>query len=92
VGVGAGEGNSLDAATILLKEIEVRGSFVYTNEFDEAIRLLADGSVVVDDLASVVVPIGDALAAFEVLRGAAAMKVLIDPRAEVGGALNLPIA
>jgi threonine dehydrogenase-like Zn-dependent dehydrogenase len=78
--VGAGAGNSLDPAKILFKEVVVRGSFTYTDEFDAAIDLLADGAVVVDDLAPVVVPIGDALAAFELLRDAATMKVLIDPR------------
>ena len=78
--VGAGEGNLLDAATILLKEIVVRGSFTYVDEFDEAIDLLARGSVAVDDLAAAVVPIADALAAFDVLRDAATMKVLVDPR------------
>jgi threonine dehydrogenase-like Zn-dependent dehydrogenase len=78
--VGAGAGNALDSATILFKEVVVRGSFTYTDEFDDAIDLLVGGSVVIDDLASVVVPIGDAMAAFETLRDAATMKVLIDPR------------
>jgi threonine dehydrogenase-like Zn-dependent dehydrogenase len=78
--VGAGEGNRLDPAAVLLKEITVRGSFVYTDEFDEAIRLLSDGDVAVDDLTSVVAPLEDALAAFDALRDASTMKVLVSPQ------------
>ena len=39
--VGAGPDSALDPATILLKEITVRGSYIYTDEFDRAIHLLA---------------------------------------------------
>ncbi|MGE0217295.1 zinc-dependent alcohol dehydrogenase [Mycolicibacterium sp.] len=79
--VGAGPGTALDAATILLKEISVHGSFTYVDEFDEAITALADGSLSVDGLAPAQVPIRDALSAFEMLRDAAVLKVLVDPRA-----------
>lgn len=79
--VGAGAGNVLDPATILLKEITVRGSFTYAGEFAEAVRLLSDGSVDVEDLTSVVAPIDDAMAAFDALRDSAVMKVLISPAA-----------
>jgi threonine dehydrogenase-like Zn-dependent dehydrogenase len=77
--VGSGAGTGLDAATILLKEIEVRGSYTYTDEFDRAIDLLATGLLVVDDLTSVVTPLPDTLAAFEELRAGRIMKALIAP-------------
>jgi len=77
--VGSGAGTGLDAATILLKEIAVRGSYTYTDEFDRAIDLLATGLLVVDDLTSVVTPLPDTLAAFEELRAGRIMKALIAP-------------
>jgi len=77
--VGAGQGNVLDSASVLLKEITVRGSFTYTDEFDAAIGVLSQGLVAVDDLTSVVAPLDDALAAFQTLRDASTMKVLIEP-------------
>jgi threonine dehydrogenase-like Zn-dependent dehydrogenase len=48
--VGAGQGSGLDPATILLKEITVHGSFTYTDEFEEAVELLANGAIKVADL------------------------------------------
>ena len=78
--VGAGAGNVLDPAAILLKEITVRGSFTYTDEFGQAIKLLSDGSVAVEDLTSVVAPLDSALSAFEALRDSSVVKVLISPR------------
>ena len=77
--VGSGAGTGLDAATILLKEIAVRGSYTYTDEFDRAIDLLATGLLVVDDLTSVVTPLPDTLAAFAELRAGRIMKALIAP-------------
>ena len=77
--VGSGQGNDLNATVLLLKEITVRGSFVYNDEFDKCIELLSEGSVAVDDLVSVVAPIEDALEAFEQLRSASTMKALIAP-------------
>ena len=77
--VGSGSGTSLDAATILLKEIVVRGSYTYTDEFDRAIDLLATGLLVVDDLTSVVAPLPDTLAAFDDLQAGRIMKALIAP-------------
>ena len=79
--VGAGAAGGLDPTSVLLKELVVRGSFVYTDEFDDAVALLARGTVAVDDLTSDVTPLQDALSAFESLRSGSAMKVLIDPRA-----------
>ena len=77
--VGAGPGSGLDSATILLKEIAVRGSFTYTDEFDLAINLLATGQLVVADLTSVITPLNDALRAFDALRSGRIMKALIAP-------------
>jgi len=56
--VGSGHGSGLDPATILLKEITVRGSFTYASEFDDAIELLADGQIEVADLTTQVVSLG----------------------------------
>lgn len=77
--VGANDKTGLDPASILFKELTVRGSFVYTDEFDRAITLLADGTVVVDDLTSQVSPLEASLDAFDSLRSASTMKVLISP-------------
>jgi threonine dehydrogenase-like Zn-dependent dehydrogenase len=78
--VGAGPDPGLDSATILLKEITVRGSYIYTDEFDRTIELLATGQVAVADLTTVVSPLSDALAAFDQLRAGRIMKALIAPQ------------
>jgi threonine dehydrogenase-like Zn-dependent dehydrogenase len=77
--VGAGTGPGLEPLPILLKELTVRGSFTYADEFDRAIDLLASGAIQVADLTTAVVPLRDALGAFESLRAAQTMKVLIAP-------------
>ncbi len=77
--VGAGQGAGLDSAIILLKEITVRGSYTYLDEFDRAIQLLATGQLVVDDLTSVITPLPDTLDAFDELRAGRIMKALIAP-------------
>jgi threonine dehydrogenase-like Zn-dependent dehydrogenase len=59
----------------------VHGSFTYADEFDDAVALLAGGRIEVADLTTDVVPIGAAMSAFESLRAARTMKVLIDPGA-----------
>jgi 2-desacetyl-2-hydroxyethyl bacteriochlorophyllide A dehydrogenase len=79
--LGAGPGNTLDPTSILLKEIVVKGSFVYVDEFAEAIELLASGAIGVDDLVTSVAPLAGAMGAFEDLRRAASMKVLVAPSA-----------
>jgi threonine dehydrogenase-like Zn-dependent dehydrogenase len=49
-------------------------------EFDDAIELLADGRIEVADLTTEVVSLrAAALSAFESLRAARTMKILIDP-------------
>lgn len=77
--VGSGTGSGLDPAAILLKEITVRGSFTYNDEFDQAIDLLSTGALQVADLTSAIVPLLGALDAFASLRSAQTMKVLIAP-------------
>jgi threonine dehydrogenase-like Zn-dependent dehydrogenase len=77
--VGAGRGAALDAATILLKEITVRGSFTYIDEFDDAIDLLATGQLVVADLTTAVLPLADTLNGLDELRAGRIMKALIGP-------------
>jgi threonine dehydrogenase-like Zn-dependent dehydrogenase len=77
--VGAGPDPGLDSATILLKEITVRGSYIYTDEFDRAIDLLATKQIEVADLTTVIGPLPDALTAFDALRSGQIMKALIAP-------------
>ena len=77
--IGAGPEAALDSATILLKEITVRGSYIYTDEFDRAIHLLATRQIAVADLTTVISPLADALAAFDALRAGEVMKALIAP-------------
>lgn len=77
--VGAGPDPGLDSATILLKEITVRGSYIYTDEFDRAIQLLANQQIAVADLTTVISPLPDALTAFGALRAGEIMKALIAP-------------
>jgi threonine dehydrogenase-like Zn-dependent dehydrogenase len=77
--VGAGNEPALDSAAILLKEITVRGSYIYTDEFDRAIDLLATRQIAVADLTAVVSPLPDALTAFDALRAGQIMKALIAP-------------
>jgi 2-desacetyl-2-hydroxyethyl bacteriochlorophyllide A dehydrogenase len=77
--VGAGPDPGLDSATILLKEITVRGSYIYNDEFDRAIDLLATQQIAVADLTTVVSPLADALDAFDALRAGDIMKAFIAP-------------
>ncbi len=77
--VGAGPDPGLDSATILLKEITVQGSYIYTDEFDRAIHLLATQQLTVADLTTVITPLPDALTAFDALRAGQIMKALIAP-------------
>ena len=76
--VGAGHAG-LDPLTILIKELRVQGSFTYVDEFTEVIPLLTDGRLQVADLTSEIAGIDDAPAAFERLRDASTMKILIAP-------------
>lgn len=49
----------LSAPDLVYKELEIRASFIYREEFDEAIGLLASGSIPVDELTTAVIPVGD---------------------------------
>jgi 2-desacetyl-2-hydroxyethyl bacteriochlorophyllide A dehydrogenase len=77
--LGGASHPGLDPLTILLREVRVIGSFIYVNEFEETIGLLAGGSVRVDDLTTDIVGVEDAPRAFERLREASTMKILIAP-------------
>jgi threonine dehydrogenase-like Zn-dependent dehydrogenase len=77
--VGSGVGATLDPLVILLNEITVRGSFTYIDEFEQAIDLLNRQAIRVDDLTTAIVPLSEALGAFEALRAAQTMKILIEP-------------
>ncbi|MFC9842733.1 zinc-binding dehydrogenase [Streptomyces sp. NPDC127595] len=79
VNVGAGPGGGFDPDVVLLKELTIRGSFVYGAEFDSAIELLARGDIRVDDLTTEIAPVEEALRAIENLRSAEVMKVFIAP-------------
>lgn len=69
---------SFEAADLLFKEVEIVGSFIYRGEFEEAIRLLADGGIDVRSLTSGVVPFEDAAEAFAAMRESdSAIKYLI---------------
>ena len=76
--VGGGRGG-LDPIAILIKELRVLGSFTYADEFAEVIALLTDGALQVADLTSEIATLDDAPAAFERLRNASTMKILIAP-------------
>jgi threonine dehydrogenase-like Zn-dependent dehydrogenase len=77
--VGAGTACGLAPLTILLKELTVRGSFTYAGEFDRAIDMLDSGAIQIADLTTAIVTLRGALDAFESLRAAQTMKVLIAP-------------
>jgi threonine dehydrogenase-like Zn-dependent dehydrogenase len=77
--VGGGVHAGLDPMVILLKELRVQGSFTYVDEFDEVTQLLADGALEVADLTTAIVPIDEVPRAFELLRAAGTMKILVAP-------------
>lgn len=77
--LGGGSHTGLDPMVILLKELRVQGSYTYVDEFDDVTQLLADGSLEVADLTTAIIPIDEAPRAFELLRAAGTMKVLVAP-------------
>jgi len=77
--LGGGVHTGLDPMVILLKELRVQGSYTYVDEFDDVTQLLADGSLKVADLTTAIIPIDEAPRAFELLRAAGTMKVLVAP-------------
>jgi len=80
--VGAGPDPALDSATILLKEITVRGSYIYTDEFDRAIPPAGPPNKSRSQTSPrLISPLPDALRAFDELRAGQIMKALIAPNA-----------
>lgn len=68
------------AADLLFKEIDIRGSFIYVEEFAQAIDLLARGVIDIAPLTSGIVDLIDAQTAFDAMRTSpAAVKYLIRP-------------
>ena len=68
---------SYRAQDLLFKELEIRGSFIYVDEFATAIDLLARGAVDVTALTSDVRPVAAGLEAFRELRAGGAVKILL---------------
>jgi 2-desacetyl-2-hydroxyethyl bacteriochlorophyllide A dehydrogenase len=72
---------TFNAADLLFKEITIKGSFIYVDEFTEAIALLASSRVDVSGLISGVVTVDDAAHAFHEMRTSSeAVKYLISAR------------
>jgi threonine dehydrogenase-like Zn-dependent dehydrogenase len=57
------------STNLIFKEIDMRGSFVYTDEFAQTINLIAIGRVNVDALMSDIRPLDRAVATFSDMRG-----------------------
>jgi threonine dehydrogenase-like Zn-dependent dehydrogenase len=75
---------SFSAADLIFKEVEIRGSFIYTDEFPTAIDLLAQGAVDVEPLISNVLDFGEGLQAFDqMLTSSDTIKVLLSDRPAV---------
>ena len=68
------------SADLVFKELTIRGSFIYEQEFEMAIDLLARGVVDIEPLTSDVRDIASGPAAFAEMREAAELvKVLLSP-------------
>jgi threonine dehydrogenase-like Zn-dependent dehydrogenase len=68
------------AQDLLFKEIEIRGSYIYVEEFAQAIDLLGRGTIDISPLISGVVDLDDSGAAFTAMRSnPSAVKYLIRP-------------
>jgi 2-desacetyl-2-hydroxyethyl bacteriochlorophyllide A dehydrogenase len=59
---------AIDVSELLYKEVTIRGSFIYVDEFEQAIEMLASGRIDVTPLISGVLSIEDALSAFDAMR------------------------
>jgi len=69
---------SYNAELLVLKELEIRGSFIYVDEFEMAIDLLGRGAIDVDVLTTKVRPVASALDSFMAMRnGDEALKILL---------------
>ena len=77
-----GEPVPISQLNVMLKEVRLKGSFAYRpRHFDEAIALLADGKVPVDELVSSRRPLDAAAPSFTELRapGTTELKILLQP-------------
>ena len=57
------------------------GSYIYNDEFDRAIELVATQQIAVADLTTIISPLPDALTVFDALHADEIMKALIGPGA-----------
>lgn len=63
---------------LVFKEVDIRGSFIYIDEFSQALVLLAKGVIHVDVLTSDIRPLSSALSAFDDMRsGNGVVKILL---------------
>ena len=58
---------SFAAQDLIFKEITLRGSFIYTTEFDAALAMIATGRIDVEPLISGVLPVSEVPAAFDAM-------------------------
>jgi 2-desacetyl-2-hydroxyethyl bacteriochlorophyllide A dehydrogenase len=69
----------LDLFRVFWRELTIIGARVYERpDFDEAVRLLAEGRIPVDTLVTDVVPLAETAAAFAELDAGRAMKILVE--------------
>jgi L-idonate 5-dehydrogenase len=80
VQMGLGGEVTLPLTAIAAKELEIRGTFRFHEEFAEAVRLINEGALDLAPLLTASYPVANAEAAFEAAsdRGSGAMKVQID--------------
>ena len=75
----------VDLFRVFWRELTIIGARVYERpDFDDAVRLLADGKIPVDALVTDVVPLAETAAAFEALDAGTAMKILVDCAGDAG--------
>ena len=75
----------VDLFRVFWRELTIVGARVYERpDFDDAVRLLADGKIPVDALVTDVVPLAETAAAFEALDAGTAMKILVDCAGDAG--------
>ena len=75
----------VDLFRVFWRELTILGARVYERaDFDDAVRLLADGKIPVDALITDVVPLAETAAAFAALDAGRAMKILVDCAGDAG--------
>ena len=78
VQLGLGGDMTLPINTIVAKEIQLRGTFRFDREFEWAVEFIASGAIDVAPLLTEIVPLDDAVRAFELAGDRSrAMKVQI---------------